>query len=156
MRLAARTGSIAPGKDADVILLHADNLTVFPADNPVGTIVAAGHPGQGDLEGSAGRAGTAHATAPALLPEEAPEQRAERGQSHSGKCDGHGRAALHPLRGGGLPDGHDRDVDQLAKGANTKLTATRAGIVTAAGPCSAGTHSMTPSPSAAAGTSTVP
>ncbi|GGM62225.1 amidohydrolase family protein [Dactylosporangium sucinum] len=43
--LAARTGSITPGKDADLILLRADDLTVFPANNPAGTIVAAGHPG---------------------------------------------------------------------------------------------------------------
>jgi 5-methylthioadenosine/S-adenosylhomocysteine deaminase len=43
--LSARTGSITPGKDADVILLRADDLSVFPFNNPVGTIVAAGHPG---------------------------------------------------------------------------------------------------------------
>ena len=28
-----------------MILLRADDLTLFPASNPVGTIVAAGHPG---------------------------------------------------------------------------------------------------------------
>ncbi|MFG2043733.1 amidohydrolase family protein [Dactylosporangium sp. NPDC048998] len=49
--LAARTGSITPGKDADVILLRADDLTVFPA----GTIVAAGHPGLVDTVLVAGR-----------------------------------------------------------------------------------------------------
>jgi 5-methylthioadenosine/S-adenosylhomocysteine deaminase len=43
--LADRTGSLTPGKDADVILLHADDPTVFPFNNPAGTIVAAGHPG---------------------------------------------------------------------------------------------------------------
>ena len=53
--LAARTGSITPGKDADVILLRADDLTVFPARNPAGTIVAAGHPGLVDTVLVAGR-----------------------------------------------------------------------------------------------------
>jgi 5-methylthioadenosine/S-adenosylhomocysteine deaminase len=53
--LAARTGSIAPGKDADVILLRADDPTVFPANNPAGTIVAAGHPGLVDTVLVAGR-----------------------------------------------------------------------------------------------------
>jgi 5-methylthioadenosine/S-adenosylhomocysteine deaminase len=43
--LTARTGSLTPGKDADVILLRTDDLTVFPANHPAGTIVAAGHPG---------------------------------------------------------------------------------------------------------------
>lgn len=43
--LGARTGSIRPGKDADVILLRADDLTVFPVTDPAATIVSAGHPG---------------------------------------------------------------------------------------------------------------
>lgn len=47
--LEARTGSITPGKDADVVLLRTDDLTVFPvADpvaDPVATVVSAGHPG---------------------------------------------------------------------------------------------------------------
>ena len=50
-----RTGSITPGKDADVILLRADDLTVFPFNNPAGTIVAAGHPGLVDTVLIAGR-----------------------------------------------------------------------------------------------------
>ena len=53
--LSTRTGSITPGKDADVILLRADDLTAFPANNPVGTIVAAGHPGLVDTVLVAGR-----------------------------------------------------------------------------------------------------
>jgi 5-methylthioadenosine/S-adenosylhomocysteine deaminase len=53
--LAARTGSLTPGKDADVILLRADDLTVFPANHPTGTIVAAGHPGLVDTVLVAGR-----------------------------------------------------------------------------------------------------
>jgi cytosine/adenosine deaminase-related metal-dependent hydrolase len=53
--LAARTGSITPGKDADLVLLRADDLTVFPANNPAGTIVTAGHPGLVDTVLVAGR-----------------------------------------------------------------------------------------------------
>jgi cytosine/adenosine deaminase-related metal-dependent hydrolase len=50
-----RTGSLTPGKQADVILLRADDLTVFPFNNPVGTIVSAGHPGLVDTVLVAGR-----------------------------------------------------------------------------------------------------
>ncbi|MER7179880.1 amidohydrolase family protein [Streptomyces hyaluromycini] len=53
--LAARTGSLTPGKDADVILLRTDDITVFPVTDPVGTIVAAGHPGLVDTVLVAGR-----------------------------------------------------------------------------------------------------
>jgi cytosine/adenosine deaminase-related metal-dependent hydrolase len=53
--LSARTGSITPGKDADLILLRADDPTVFPFNNPAGTIVAAGHPGLVDRVLVAGR-----------------------------------------------------------------------------------------------------
>jgi cytosine/adenosine deaminase-related metal-dependent hydrolase len=53
--LADRTGSLSPGKDADVILLSADDPTVFPFNNPPGTIVAAGHPGLVDTVLVAGR-----------------------------------------------------------------------------------------------------
>jgi 5-methylthioadenosine/S-adenosylhomocysteine deaminase len=53
--LAARTGSITPGKDADLVLLRADDLTVYPPNNPVGMIVASGHPGLVDTVLVAGR-----------------------------------------------------------------------------------------------------
>ncbi|MFI9617164.1 amidohydrolase family protein [Streptomyces sp. NPDC052023] len=43
--LDTRTGSLTPGKDADIILLRADDLTVFPVTDPVATVVSAGHPG---------------------------------------------------------------------------------------------------------------
>jgi 5-methylthioadenosine/S-adenosylhomocysteine deaminase len=43
--LDTRTGSITPGKDADLILLRADDLTVFPVTDPAATTVSAGHPG---------------------------------------------------------------------------------------------------------------
>jgi 5-methylthioadenosine/S-adenosylhomocysteine deaminase len=53
--LAGRTGSITPGKDADLILLRADDLTVFPVGDPAGTVVTAGHPGLVDTVIVAGR-----------------------------------------------------------------------------------------------------
>jgi cytosine/adenosine deaminase-related metal-dependent hydrolase len=40
-----RAGSITPGKQADLLLLRADDLTLFPANHPVGAILSAGHPG---------------------------------------------------------------------------------------------------------------
>jgi len=43
--LGDRIGSITPGKQADLVLLRADDLTLFPANHPVGAVVAAGHPG---------------------------------------------------------------------------------------------------------------
>lgn len=51
----ARTGSITVGKDADLILLDAEDPSVFPVSDPVGT-VAAGHPGLVDSVFVAGRA----------------------------------------------------------------------------------------------------
>ncbi|MFD5859726.1 amidohydrolase family protein [Streptomyces chartreusis] len=53
--LDARTGSLTPGKDADIILLRTDDLTVFPATDPAATIVSAGHPGLVDTVLVAGR-----------------------------------------------------------------------------------------------------
>ncbi|MBZ3900149.1 amidohydrolase family protein [Streptomyces griseiscabiei] len=53
--LDARTGSIAPGKDADIILLRTDDLTVFPVTDPVATVVSHGHPGLVDTVLVAGR-----------------------------------------------------------------------------------------------------
>lgn len=43
--LGLPTGSLTPGKAADLILLRTDDPTVFPFNNPVGTIVTAAHPG---------------------------------------------------------------------------------------------------------------
>ncbi|MET8982780.1 amidohydrolase family protein [Streptomyces sp. NPDC004539] len=53
--LDARTGSITPGKDADIVLLRADDLTVFPVTDPVASIVSAGHPGLVDTVLVSGR-----------------------------------------------------------------------------------------------------
>ncbi|MEU8394102.1 amidohydrolase family protein [Nonomuraea sp. NPDC048892] len=54
--LDARTGSITVGKDADLVLLDAEDPSIFPVGNPVGTIVAAGHPGLVDSVFVAGKA----------------------------------------------------------------------------------------------------
>ncbi|WUJ70046.1 amidohydrolase family protein [Kribbella soli] len=49
------TGSLTPGKAADIIVLRTDDPTVFPFNNPVGTIVTAAHPGLVDTVLVAGR-----------------------------------------------------------------------------------------------------
>ncbi|MEU8355898.1 amidohydrolase family protein [Nonomuraea sp. NPDC048882] len=54
--LDARTGSITVGKDADLVLLDAEDPSIFPVGNPVGSIVAAGHPGLVDSVFVAGKA----------------------------------------------------------------------------------------------------
>jgi 5-methylthioadenosine/S-adenosylhomocysteine deaminase len=54
--LDARTGSITVGKDADLVLLDAEDPSVFPVGNLAGTIVAAGHPGLVDSVFVAGKA----------------------------------------------------------------------------------------------------
>jgi cytosine/adenosine deaminase-related metal-dependent hydrolase len=48
-------GSITPGKQADIILLRTDDLTVFPVTDPIATVVSAGHPGLVDTVLVAGR-----------------------------------------------------------------------------------------------------
>lgn len=53
--LDAGTGSLTPGKDADIILLRTDDITVFPLSDPAGTVVSAGHPGLVDTVLVAGR-----------------------------------------------------------------------------------------------------
>jgi len=58
--LGTRTGSITVGKDADLILLDAEDPSVFPASFPAGTIVAAGHPGLVDSVFVAGKAVKRH------------------------------------------------------------------------------------------------
>ncbi|MGW7533237.1 amidohydrolase family protein [Amycolatopsis sp. NPDC054798] len=51
-----RTGSISVGKDADLLLIDAEDLSVFPVGNPVSTVVTAGHPGLVDSVFVQGRA----------------------------------------------------------------------------------------------------
>ena len=43
--LGDRTGTLTPGKKADIVLISTDDPGMFPVNNPVGTLVYAGHPG---------------------------------------------------------------------------------------------------------------
>jgi cytosine/adenosine deaminase-related metal-dependent hydrolase len=43
-----KVGSLAPGKEADVILIRTDSLSLTPMNNPWGAVVYAGHPGNVD------------------------------------------------------------------------------------------------------------
>jgi 5-methylthioadenosine/S-adenosylhomocysteine deaminase len=58
--LGDRVGRIGVGRDADLILLDARDLAVFPVSHPVGAIVAAGHPGLVDSVFVAGQAVKRH------------------------------------------------------------------------------------------------
>lgn len=51
-----RIGSLTPGKEADIILIDADNLEMSPMNNAVGAVVLAAHPGLVDSVFVAGRA----------------------------------------------------------------------------------------------------
>ena len=53
--LADRTGSLTPGKQADLILVRGDDMNLAPANDWAGTLVAAGHPGNVDTVLVAGR-----------------------------------------------------------------------------------------------------
>ncbi|MFE4862600.1 amidohydrolase family protein [Streptomyces sp. NPDC056670] len=55
MGLAHRTGSLTPGKDADIVLLRTDDLTIFPVAEPASSIVSQGHPGLVDTVLAAGQ-----------------------------------------------------------------------------------------------------
>jgi len=54
--LEHKTGSLTPGKEADVILLRADRLNVFPLNDPVGAVVVGADSGNVDTVFVAGRA----------------------------------------------------------------------------------------------------
>jgi cytosine/adenosine deaminase-related metal-dependent hydrolase len=41
LNLEHRTGSIAPGKDADLLLIRIDRLNMFPVNNPVASVALA-------------------------------------------------------------------------------------------------------------------
>jgi cytosine/adenosine deaminase-related metal-dependent hydrolase len=43
--LDARTGSLTPGKEADIIVLRTDSAAMLPVNNPYGSIVYSAHPG---------------------------------------------------------------------------------------------------------------
>ena len=46
--LDERTGSITPGKEADIILMRADDLNLAPLNQPVAAVVVMAHPGNVD------------------------------------------------------------------------------------------------------------
>jgi 5-methylthioadenosine/S-adenosylhomocysteine deaminase len=50
-----RTGTLTPGKQADIVLLRTDNLALSPLNNPVGQVVYTAHPGLVDTVLVAGR-----------------------------------------------------------------------------------------------------
>jgi cytosine/adenosine deaminase-related metal-dependent hydrolase len=54
--LDTRTGSITVGKDADLVVLDADDPSIFPVADAAGSVVAAGHPGLVDSVFVAGTA----------------------------------------------------------------------------------------------------
>ncbi|SAK76542.1 amidohydrolase family protein [Caballeronia ptereochthonis] len=60
LRLDHRIGSITPGKEADIVMIRADNLEMVPLNDPVGAVVLAGHPGLVDSVWVAGRAVKRH------------------------------------------------------------------------------------------------
>jgi cytosine/adenosine deaminase-related metal-dependent hydrolase len=39
--LAARCGTLTPGKDADIVMIRTDDINLYPSNNAVGTVVAA-------------------------------------------------------------------------------------------------------------------
>ncbi|WP_454852464.1 amidohydrolase family protein [Promicromonospora soli] len=53
--LGDRTGSITPGKQADVVLLRADDLNLLAADDAAGAVVSSAHAGNVDTVLVAGR-----------------------------------------------------------------------------------------------------
>ena len=55
-----RTGSLTPGKDADLIILDTTALNMFPINNPVGAVVADAHVGNIDSVFVRGRAVKRH------------------------------------------------------------------------------------------------
>ena len=54
-QLDEKVGSLTPGKQADIILVAADSLTLAPLNNPIGQIVCAAHPGLVDTVLVAGK-----------------------------------------------------------------------------------------------------
>lgn len=55
LMISDRIGSITPGKQADLVLLRADDVTLFPVNDPVQTVVLFAGPGNVDTVMIAGR-----------------------------------------------------------------------------------------------------
>ena len=53
--LEARTGSLTPGKEADIVLIDTDSLNLMPINNPHGVVVECAHAGNVDTVIVAGR-----------------------------------------------------------------------------------------------------
>jgi cytosine/adenosine deaminase-related metal-dependent hydrolase len=53
--LDAQTGSLTPGKEADIVLLDTDSLNLMPINNPHGMVVECAHAGNVDTVIVAGR-----------------------------------------------------------------------------------------------------
>lgn len=51
-----KTGSLTPGKQADIVLIRGDDLNLTPVSDAVGAVVLAAHPGNVDTVFVAGRA----------------------------------------------------------------------------------------------------
>jgi cytosine/adenosine deaminase-related metal-dependent hydrolase len=58
--LDQRTGSLTPGKDADLIILNTNSLNMFPVNNPVGAVIEDAHVGNIDSVFVKGRAVKRH------------------------------------------------------------------------------------------------
>jgi 5-methylthioadenosine/S-adenosylhomocysteine deaminase len=55
-----RTGSLTPGKDADLVILNTNSLNMFPINNPVGAVIEDAHIGNIDSVFVKGRAVKRH------------------------------------------------------------------------------------------------
>jgi cytosine/adenosine deaminase-related metal-dependent hydrolase len=53
--LDGRTGSITPGKDADIVLMRSNDLNLAPVNQPIAAVVVMSHPGNVDSVLVAGR-----------------------------------------------------------------------------------------------------
>jgi cytosine/adenosine deaminase-related metal-dependent hydrolase len=53
--LDSQVGSLTPGKQADIVLMRADDLAMFPVTDPVASVVMQGGIGQVDTVLVAGR-----------------------------------------------------------------------------------------------------
>jgi cytosine/adenosine deaminase-related metal-dependent hydrolase len=55
-----KTGSLTPGKDADLVLINTDSLNMFPINNPIGAVIEDAHIGNIDSVFVRGRAVKRH------------------------------------------------------------------------------------------------
>lgn len=60
LRLDHKTGSLTPGKEADLIMIRTTDLNIFPVNDPIGTIVQCAHTGNIDSVFVAGKAVKRH------------------------------------------------------------------------------------------------